>query len=467
MKKPISLLLCAAMAAANISCSKSYLDTIREPESLFYRGKFREAAKALRPLSKKRGRDQLLYMMECGYIHHAAGNYGASNEVLLPASDLARIVPVSIAKEAASLLTSDTVTNYRGEDFEKVLLRMYLGINFLMLGGYDDARVEFKAVNNELARIKSESGEARYRQNVMAKYLTALVYEITGDMYGDPEDLEFAYIECRQILDLRPDSVLVKRDLARLAAKLDYRDDYEKWVADFSLAENPSDADRGEAVFLLQTGRCAVKKSRGKLLDDRTMKGALAVSIATANPVAGVTVGAVMATLGSAENPVPVFERRPGRVDHVVIDVSGKKIKAELLEDISATAIRNMEDRYPLLAQKVAASVAVKAMMSVAAGIAAKQITEGAGGKSALGAILGAIAGIGTGAALFSQMRPDLRCWHTLPDKLYLARIDLPPGKHQAVLEYVDSSGKCIDKKTLELNVEKGKKVFINERCFI
>jgi hypothetical protein len=39
---------------------------------------------------------------------------------------------------------------------------------------YEEARVEFMAVNNELAKIKSEDGTARYKQNIMAKYLTAI-----------------------------------------------------------------------------------------------------------------------------------------------------------------------------------------------------------------------------------------------------------------------------------------------------
>ncbi len=439
---------------------------MKDPEKYFYQENYKKAAELVQPLAKKKGKDQLLYMMECGYIYHAAGDFPGSNKILLPASDLAKVVPVSISKQAASLFTNETVTNYRGEDFEKVLVHMYLGINFLMMNYHDEARVEFKAVNNELAKIKSENGEARYKQNIMAKYLTAVAYEISGEIDNDPEDLEFAYIEYQQILKLKPDYEPVKRDLVRLAAKLDYQDDYSQWLKQFSLKDN-YDPESGEVILIYQSGRCAIKKSRGKLLEDRAMKTALVATLATGNLAAGVTVGGVMATLGNVQNPIPRFVRRPGKIEQCVIRIGNTSCKTQTLEDISTTAINNMDDMYPLLAGKVAASIAVKAAASVAAGIAAKKITEGAGGKSSLGTILGILAGVGTGAALFSQVKPDLRCWHTLPDKLQLARMRLKPGTYKAVLEFKDASGTLIKEKNIELTVEKGKKVFINERTLI
>jgi hypothetical protein len=60
------------------------------------------------------GKDQLLFMMECGLMLHTAGDYETSNKVLLPAGKLAQIIPISISQEVASFLTNDRNTNYRG-----------------------------------------------------------------------------------------------------------------------------------------------------------------------------------------------------------------------------------------------------------------------------------------------------------------------------------------------------------------
>ena len=48
------------------------------------------------------------------------------------AAKIAQVIPISVSQEAAALLADQTMTNYRGEDFEKVLIHMFLGINFLI-----------------------------------------------------------------------------------------------------------------------------------------------------------------------------------------------------------------------------------------------------------------------------------------------------------------------------------------------
>ena len=110
---------------------------MKVPEKLFYEGKFQDAARKLLPDVNNSGKDQLLFMMECGMMLHAAGDYKTSNKVLLPAAKLANLIPTSVTKQISAFLTNDASTNYKGEDFERVLVHMYLGLNFLMLKDYD------------------------------------------------------------------------------------------------------------------------------------------------------------------------------------------------------------------------------------------------------------------------------------------------------------------------------------------
>ena len=182
MKKTVRIISALLIVFAFVSCSsKNYNQEMKVSEDTFYKGKYLEAARLLLPNINKAGKDELLFMMECGLMLHAGEDYKTSNKVLLRAGSQANLLPISVTQQVASLLTNDTNTNYRGEDFEKVLIHVYLGINFLMLEEYDSARVEFMAVNNELSKIKSENGEARYKQNLMAKYLTAIAFEIVGE----------------------------------------------------------------------------------------------------------------------------------------------------------------------------------------------------------------------------------------------------------------------------------------------
>src|SRR5271157_1752523 len=183
----LKLVIAILPIALIVSCAKDYRMVINAPEEKFYRGQQLEAARMLLPYVNQADKDQLLFMMEAGYALHIAEKYEDSNNVLMKAAKIAQVIPISISQEAGALFTDQTATNYRGEDFEKVLVHMYLGINYLMLKDYENAAVEFKAVNSELMKIKAENGKARYKQNIMAKYLTAIAHELRAGMTGSAD----------------------------------------------------------------------------------------------------------------------------------------------------------------------------------------------------------------------------------------------------------------------------------------
>ncbi|MCL1833921.1 MAG: hypothetical protein FWG49_05395, partial [Leptospirales bacterium] len=413
---------------AFISCkTKSYDKEMMTAEEMFYKGQYIEAARLLLPNVNKAGKDEFLFMMECGLMLHTGQDYETSNKVLLKAGKLAEIKPISVTQQAASFLTNDTKSNYRGEDFEKVLVHMYLGINFLMLNKYDSARVEFLAVNNELAKIKSEDGNALYKQNIMAKYLTAIAFEIVGEKDKDLRDIEFAYIEYKQIYALDSKLDMVKDDLIRVSKRLGYDEDYNEWKKTFNRSYN-EDPDSGELITIFQAGRNAIKKSRGPLLEDRAMGAALQATINSASLSKDITMAAILVTLNQAENPIPTFEKRSNKVNKIRIEAEGKNINTVMLENVEKTTVQNLEDNYKILYSRVAASIATKAIASLTASMAAQALAKQFVGNAGTAKLIGNIAGGGTAVALFSQMKPDLRCWHTLPANFQLGRMTLKPG---------------------------------------
>ncbi len=427
------------------SCARDYREVINAPEEAFYKGQEYEAAKMLLPYVNKSGKDQLLFMMEAGYLLHMAGKYEESNKVLLKAAGIATVKPISVTQEIGALLTNQTVTNYRGEDFEKVLIHMFLGINFLMLKQYDDAAVEFKAVNNELQKIKTENGQARYKQNIMAKYLAALAHEQRFLENNSEEDREYAEVEYKQILQFKPDLAMARDGLAQLSQN--------------------TPGNTGELVVIFQAGRSPIKVSRGKLLEDPGMNTAVNVALSAQSLAAGVTTAAIMKTVSVAENPIPKFKIRSNMVNNLKVSVLGRQITTEPLENIEYTAMKNMEDNYGRLQAKVAASIIVKAVTAAAAGIAAGETTRHlSDGNKGLAALVGLLVGAGTGAALFATIKPDLRCWHTLPANLQLGRIRLGPGKYTARVQYIGYNGGVLDTKMINFEINNKEKHFINIR---
>ena len=447
------------------SCAPDYTKILREPEKKFYSGQPVEAARTFIPHINKSGKDQLLFMMEAGAMLHTAENYEKSIQVFTGAAKIAAVSKTSITRQAGSLLTNERSTTYNGEDFERVLIYMYQGINYLMIKDPDNARVEFKRVNDELTRISKETGRD-YKQNIMAKYLTAVSYEMMGDEDNNAEDWEFAYIEYKQIYQLQPGLDMVYGDLQRVSKKLKYMDDYNEWRGKFGVRDNIP-GDSGEVVVIYQAGQSAIKQSRGKLMSDQNMANAVRISIQNMPMKAGVTASALLIALNKAENPIPVFRKRSNQISRLDLVVNNRRLGSTiLLEDIENTAVNNLKDDYNRLYKKVAAGIVTKVAVSLAAGYAAKKVAQSSNNnyiKAASGCI-GMAAGAGTGAALISQIQPDLRCWHSLPANLQLDRMFLSPGKYTVTLNFLGQNGAVVRQETDEFTVEKGKRTFLNYR---
>jgi len=456
-------LLTAIILAMTISyCAPDYNKLLREPEKQFYTGHPKEAARTFISHMNKSGKDQLLFLMEAGLMLHTTDDYKTSNKIFLKASKVSAKMGTSVTKQAASLFLNERSTNYRGEDFERVLIHMYLGINFIMLNKPENARVEFKRVNNELNRISKESGK-RYKQNIMAKYLTAVAYEMTGDLEKDSEDWEFAYIEYKQIYQLRPGLAMVHRDLQRMSKKLGYMDDYKRWTAKLG-RKDKIPTDSGELIVIYQAGRSAIKKSRGPIMSDRSMAAALRTAMYAMPLQAGVTVGAISVSLNQAENPIPRFSKRSNKIRSMNIVIDGRQYGPSImLEDIENTAVQNLRDDYGRIKKKVAAGIVTKIAASIAAGMIAKEVAEQAG-AGAFSGLIGMMAGAGTGSALISQIKPDLRCWHSLPANLQLKRIFIKPGKYTIKLQFRARNGAIVRTETDNIEIKKGKKSFVNYR---
>ena len=275
-------------------------------------------------------------------------------------------------------------------------------------------------------------------------------------------DLDFAYIEYKQVYELDPNLTIVRDDLLRLSKRLGYDDDFQDWKKKFGKGYG-DDTKNGELVTIFQSGRGPIKISRGNLLKDSDMGPAIRIAVSTGNLGAGVTVAAIYATLRNAENPIPRFQKRTNKVDKVKVEAGGKTLNTTLLENVEDTAVRNLEDDYGYLHKRVAAAIVTKVAASIAAGIVAKKVAEQFKKTRGAAGLIGTLAGAGTGAALFSQMKPDLRCWHTLPAGFQLGRMKMKPGPYKLKFMMM-SGGGIVESVEKEVEIKKGEKTLVNLR---
>ncbi len=360
----------------------TYNSKIRNIESNFYSRRYTQAVALTNTQIRKKDNERLLYYMEKGLILHTAGKYKESNQAFNAAKALIRqLKPLSVTEGPARYLTNPLARAYKGEDFEIVLVNTYMGLNYLLMNNYEGALVEFKQVNLLLDKIQ-KLRKKKYQFNHFSIFLTGLCYELE-------DEADDAYVEYRRLYQLAPELELVRRSLIETAKKLNYEDDLKKWRRAFRLKEEP-DPKNGRLILIYQAGKGPVKASM-------TRKG--------------------------FSSTLPRFRRRFAALQTAVLSAGGKSEKTLMLNDIESVSIQNLDD-------KMAAIVADKTISYGVKGAAACCIASGLTRNKRDAACLTAIL-----FKLFAELeQADLRCWHTLPATLNIARLDLAPGNYSVTV---------------------------------
>lgn len=156
------------------------------------------------------GKDELLYLLDMGILHHYAGDYAESNDYLEFAErSIEELYTASVSRAALSMLLNDNVLAYRGEDYEDIYLNVFKALNYLALGQHDEALVEIRRLNNKLQLLGDKYGklaeslnqfddqhvdfkaqEVDFHNDALGRYLGALLYYY-GGQYDDARiDLE-------------------------------------------------------------------------------------------------------------------------------------------------------------------------------------------------------------------------------------------------------------------------------------
>jgi uncharacterized protein len=377
----------------------------------FYAGDYQKAADQLTKKAQEDSKDQVLYLFDRGMALQLAGDYKGSEKDWLLADKLTDVKDyTSLSTQALTLLTNDRITQYSGEDFEKVMINALLAIDYTLQSNFEDALVECRRVNEKLYKYKFEA-KRDYEQNPFARYLSALIWEASGK-------LEDAYIDYKEAYKISPSYPYLKYDLVRLAKWLHRDEDLKEWTKQYGEVEVQSRKNylqQGELVLIYQQGHIAEKRP-------------------------------------ALENPrFPKFYYRGSRTQQARIELADVQNKQELAQKIysaSEIAIKTLNDAFAGLVAKRAAGIAAKAVV-------ANQISQ----KNKL---LGALTWVGLNAA----DQADTRQWETLPESLQFARLLVSPGEHTIRVVGLDSQGQPTGEANVfeHVKVEPGKKVFLSWR---
>ena len=382
-------------------------------DDFFRQGQYEKAAEQLDKGLKDQGdsgRDLLLYLLDLGLALHSAGKYPESNKAFLRADKIAEIKDyTSLATEGATFLTSENIKDYKGEDFEKVLINTYLSINYALMGDYENALVEARRVNRKLHLMVTD-GQRKYKQNAFARYLSAAIYESEGN-WND------AYVDYKMAAEIMPHYPEIGRELWKCALVLGIQEDVEKWDEQYHLTQEDhkaakatlQKAKKAEIIVIYENGISPVKRPNPNFTS------------------------------------LPKFYSRHNPVHAAQLEVDGAVVtNTATLHDIEATAMENLDEKFGgLIAKKIAGVVAKE--------LVADQIEKKTGSP-----LIGLLARV----AFYASDQADLRSWFLLPKDLQVARVTVEPGEHR--IRLLPSGAGPLSEKVVQ--VAPGKKVFVNYR---
>ena len=146
---------------------------------------------------------------------------------------------------------------------------------------------------------------------------------------------------------------------------------------------------------------------------------------------------------------LPVFRPSRSAVAGVRLRVGDQVTPGWLVEDLNAIAARSLKEKQDSILLRTAARAVFK-------WVATKKAED----KSEIFGFFVNLFGAGTEAA-------DTRSWVSLPQTIWMARTEVPPGTTSVVLEFINAGGSVIDQHVFtDVDVSGDRPLFLSWRSF-
>jgi hypothetical protein len=342
----------------------------------------------------------------------------------------------SITAEASKFVVNESMQDYPGEDFEKVLVYYYTALNNVEQKKIQDAVVEARRADELLKKMQihfEKEGEVGtiYKQDAFMLWLVGLFYEIEGRATLNDAYLAYkaAFKAYREEYAGRFVAAVPKylvEDLVRTAKSLGFGEDAERFARETGATGDSIEklsAGQAEVILLHANGEAPFKE---QFFIDGPMPDGYILRIA-----------------------LPKFVAVPSQVSYAEVHANGAAAHTELAEPITAIVLKNFEHRLPAIKLRAIARAAVKYIATKAA----EKVAGGGDNASSGRKLAGALVGLAGNVAAAVSENADTRSWTTLPAGIGVARFWLPAGQHQIQITYHGSSGAQIGK-VLSIPVE-------------
>lgn len=382
-----------------------------------------------------------LYQLNKGMILRMKRDFSASNQALEVAkAEMERLYAASVTENALSFIVNDATVSYGGDDFEQVLIHLYMALNYLELGDKDAARVESLQVDIKLREIGEKIAGSKYTEDAFSLYLSGLIYEDEGewsDALISYRQAYEAYKKYQQDYSLTVPTML-KYDLLRLAKRQGQSQEFARYKKEFGqdLSQIPAvQTGQGELIFVLNNGLVPIKREK---------------AINSVDPSSGTIVRIAL----------PYYESRTNDVVAMRISVGDQQATSELMENVDGIAKASLDSRMPAI---IARSVA-RAVIKTAASKKAQQVAKNGNNSNNDSSMVGLLGAVAVQVAAYATERADTRSWLTLPANIQLARLSLPPGSYTVKAELLGAGGVVVNTREYPgVVIGKGHKTYLTQ----
>ncbi len=321
--------------------------------------------------------------------------------------DLARNAGDSIGE----YVFSGSSGKYAAPPYEKLLINTLNMLNYLETGDLGGARVEARRLSVMQKYYRDKLAKSDNPVLGLGSMLAGFTYEKSGEA-----DEALRYYD--EALAFTGQGTLAEpvRRLVREGGQ--YRSPrIEKAIGDH--AEAPAKDDAGDVLFVVGYGRVAHKVA------ERIPIGLALTYFSSALSPNDVARANELAAQGLVTwINFPTLARGQGKYDVPGVRLDGDWVELEEAVDVD----RQVREEWKRIEGKIIVSAITRMIARVAVG----QGIQTAAGRDN---IIGILASLGAQATLTALDTPDTRSWETLPARVAVGRVRLPPGRHRVVLE--------------------------------
>lgn len=405
--------LLAALAYLFVGCNAYLVDDAQiDIRNSFTQGDYEQSQLMLNRLKEKnvyKSKDDVLFNLEAGIIHHFAGNYDSSSVFLNTAeTKIDENFTKSISRGIGSILGNDNNLVYDGEAYEDIYLNAFKSLNFIHQQDWEAALVESRrmAFKMEQLDIKTKglaeafskadtTGKVEWKSNEVNLQNSALSHYLSTVLFTKTGKIDNARIEYEKLQIALKDQEAIRRSPLP-------SNDY---------LENLNNPNSYNVLISAFTGQAPIKFQE----DVRVFTG--------------------MDDNLYVKFSLPVLRLIPSEVQSIRMIVNGE-IKKDLaiIEEMDDVAAEVYKSKQPIIYARALLRSSVKAT-------AGKLITDQAEKKSdGLGFLFNVL-------NFFTQEiseKADLRGWQTMPGQAWMKVISLPEGSNTVKLEYRNRFNKVV-----------------------